>query len=86
MFATVLFFDISSLYLNSILSEPVYRGKELEGIMYAVNFFSSYNNPLGIPMTGKPQYLLYLLLRFCIASALIVLVYLPFRLRDRRRR
>ena len=77
--------DYASLYLNSILSVPVYQDHRLIGLEYAVNFFSSYNNPLGISVTEKWQYMIYLAIRLCMAVAVILLVYLPLYLRDRRR-
>lgn len=51
---------------------------------YAVNFFSSYANPLGIVITGKTGLLLYLLIRLVLATLLILLSFVPFALRDRR--
>lgn len=69
--------DIFSFYINSILSEPVYRDGKLIGLSSSVNFFSSFNNPLAIPMANKTQYLFYLATRFLIAFTLILIIYLP---------
>lgn len=78
--------DCISFYVNSAMSIPYYQGDTLVGMGYAVNFFSSYNNPLGIVMTDKSQYFLYLLIRLALAVLLILLVFLPFALRDRKKR
>ena len=70
--------DILSFYLNSILSVPAYENGNLVGLEYAVNYFSSYNNPLGIVLTTKKQYFMYLAFRFILAIVFIVIIYLPF--------
>ena len=66
-----------------MLSTPYYSGDTLIGVGNAVNYFSSYNNPLGIPMATKGQWLLYLLVRIALALILITLVQLPLRKKDR---
>ncbi len=85
MVVAVVILDCASFYLNSILSVPVYQNDRLIGLEYAVNFFSSYNNPLGITVTEKWQYLIYLSIRCCMAVVMIPLVYMPLFFRDRRR-
>ena len=82
----VLGLDWFMYYVNSIMSVPYYQGDQLMGMGYAVNYFSSYNNPLGIVMPDKAAYLLYLLIRLVLALALIALIYVPFALRDRKER
>lgn len=79
----LLLLDIFSFYLNSIFSIPIYKNDNLIGLEYAVNYFSSYNNPLGIVLDTKKTYLTYLMLRFIIALILIVIIYLPFLKRDK---
>ena len=69
--------DCMTLYLNSIMATPYYKGDTLAGIGNVVNYFSSYNNPLGIPMKDKSQWVIYLILRAALASVLIILVNLP---------
>ncbi len=85
MIAAVALLDYASFYLNSMLSVPAYMNDRLIGLEYAVNFFSSYNNPLGIAVKEKWQYLIYLAIRISVAITVILLVYLPLYLRDRRR-
>ena len=82
----VLGLDFIIYYVNSIMSVPYYQGDTLMGIAYAVNYFSSYNNPLGIVMSSKAQYALYLLIRLVLAVVLIVLVFVPFAVRDKKER
>lgn len=85
MIITVTVLDIASFYINSLCSVPVYYGGHLVGVEYAVNYFSSYNDPLGIPMPEKWQHLAYLGVRVAVGIVLIPLVYSPFLLRERRR-
>ena len=54
------------------------------GMGNAINYFSSYNNPLGIVMSTKGQYFLYLAIRFVLACCITTLVYLPLALKDKR--
>ena len=79
----LLMMDIPTFYLNSVFSQPVYRAGKPTGILYRVNFFSSYVNPLGLALTEKWQWLLYLLIRLALASALIALLLLAVSLRRR---
>ena len=79
----LLMMDITTFYLNSVFSQPVYRAGKPTGILYRVNFFSSYVNPLGLALTEKWQWLLYLLIRLALASALIALLLLAVSLRRR---
>ena len=85
MIAAVALLDYTSFYLNSMLSVPAYQNDRLIGLEYAVNFFSSYNNPFGIVVSEKWQYLIYLAIRISVAVAVILLVYLPLYFKDRRR-
>ena len=81
MVALTLVLDCLSFYLNSMLSVPFYNGDRLMGIAYAINYFSSYNNPLGIVFREKWQWLLYLLVRIGLALLLIPVVYAPLLLK-----
>ena len=76
--------DCIMFYLNSVMSIPYYQGDELVGMGYAINYFSSYTNPLGILISEKSQYLLYLLIRLVLAVLLILLVFVPMALRDKK--
>lgn len=83
-FAILVVLDFLSLYVNSIMSTPYYRGDVLMGVGNAVNYFSSYNNPLGIVMSAKAHWLIYLLIRLGAALAVIVLVNLPLLKKEKR--
>lgn len=74
--------DLFSFYLNSIFSVPVYENNNLIGLKYAVNYFSSYNNPLGIVLSNKIQYMIYIIIRFLLAVVVIFIIYLPFFKKD----
>ncbi len=78
--------DFATLYVNSMMATPYYSGDNLVGIGNVVNYFSSYNNPLGIPMAGKTQWFIYLGIRLVLALTLITLVNLPLLAKERRNR
>ena len=61
-----------------------YSGKELMGLAYPINYFSSYNNPLGIIVKEKWQWFIYLLIRIGIALVVTPLVFLPLRIKKHR--
>ena len=73
----LLIIDVFSFYMNSIMSIPVYKDGKLIGLSSSVNYFSSFDNPLGIPMVNKGQYLIYLGIRLLIGFILITIIYLP---------
>ena len=86
MLAAVLILDCASFYVNSLMSIPYYQGDTLVGMGNAINYFSSYNNPLGIVMSTKGQYFLYLAIRFVLACCITMLVYWPLTLKGKRNR
>ena len=63
--------DFPTLYLNSIFSQPVYTDGKPVGLIYRANFFSSYVNPLGLVLSQKWQWLLYLVIRLVIAVIVV---------------
>ena len=68
--------DVPTFYLNSVFSQPVYVAGKPEGIVYRTNFFSSYVNPLGLVLTQRWQWLVYLAIRLALAAALTALLLL----------
>jgi len=79
----VLLLDSASFYLNSMMATPYYQADELMGVAKAVNYFNSYNNPLGIVMSDKGQWFMYLCIRILLALVLMTLVNLPWLGRER---
>ncbi len=79
--SALILLDIPTFYLNSVLSTKVYVNDTLIGTTHRINLFSSYVNPLGLVLTEKRQWLLYLLIRFVFAVILLILVYIPLRRR-----
>ena len=73
----LVFLDLLSFYMNSILSVPVFSGGEVKGLAYALNFFSSYDDPLGLTLATKSQYLLYVAVRYVVGTSFFVLMYVP---------
>ena len=76
-FVFLIVLDSITFYINSMMTTPYYHGDTIVGIGNVVNYFSSYNNPLGIPMKNKVQWMTYLCIRFVLAVILIILVNLP---------
>ncbi len=72
----VILLDAITFYINSMMATPYYSGDTLIGVGNAVNYFSSYNNPLGIVMANKAQWFIYLVVRFVSAIILMVLINL----------
>ena len=63
--------DFPTFYLNSIFSQPVYTDGKPVGLIYRANFFSSYVNPLGLVLSQKWQWLLYLVIRLVVAVIVV---------------
>ena len=75
MMILVTLLDFLSFYMNSMMTVPYYSGKELMGLVYATNYFSSYNDPIGIVLSEKYQWYIYLAVRIAIALVLTPLVF-----------
>ena len=79
----ILVLDIPTFYLNSLLSSEIYMADKVVGVSHRINFFSSYVNPLGLILTEKWQWIVYLVIRLVLAAGLIILLYLPLLARKR---
>ena len=66
--------DIPVFYLNSVFSQPVYAKEKPVGLIYAANFFSSCQNPIGMVLKNRWQWLLYLAIRFSLALGITALL------------
>ncbi|MBR2265031.1 MAG: YwaF family protein [Firmicutes bacterium] len=71
-----LMLDIPTFYINSVFSSEVYMNDQVVGVSHRINYFSSYVNPLGLVLTEKWQWIVYLLGRDALAFSLIVLLFL----------
>lgn len=71
----VIMLDVPSFYLNSVFSQPVYVHDKLVGVTHRMNFFSSYVNPVGLVLTEKWQWMIYLVIRAVIAILFIIILY-----------
>ena len=74
----LLILDVPSFYLNPLLMPLVYHQNQLVGVHHWINFFSSFINPLGLVLTEKWQWIIYLLIRAVLTVLLISLLYLCF--------
>lgn len=73
----ILVLDIPTFYINSLLSSEIYMADKVVGVSHRINFFSSYVNPLGLILTEKWQWIVYLIIRLVLAAVLIILLYIP---------
>lgn len=78
--------DVPTFYLNSVLSSEVYVNNKIVGVTHRINFFSSYVNPLGLILTQKWQWILYIIIKDILATALVLLLYMALRLGRNRAR
>lgn len=74
---SLIILDIPTFYLNSLLSTEVYVNDTAVGVTHRINFLSSYVNPLGIILTEKWQWVLYIIIRALLTVTLTVLLFLP---------
>lgn len=80
----LLLLDLPTFYLNSIFSSEVYLHDQAAGVTHRINFFSSYVNPVGLILTEKWQWIVYLCIRLILAAVLIRVLYLPLHFKERR--
>ena len=73
----ILVLDVPTFYINSLLSSEIYMANQVVGVSHRINFFSSYVNPLGLILTEKWQWIVYLIIRAALAVCLIIVLYLP---------
>lgn len=71
-------FDIPTFYLNSVLSEKVYVGDKLVGVTHRINFFSSYVNPVGLVLTEKWEWIVYIIVRDIVLVLLMTIMFVIF--------
>ena len=79
----ILILDVPTFYINSLLSSEIYMANQVVGVSHRINFFSSYVNPLGLILTEKWQWIVYLIIRAVMATGLIIILYLPMLARRR---
>ena len=68
---TVFLLAFFSLYINSMMASPTYVDGELISVDFWTNFFFTYQNPLGIRLTEKWQWMLYLVIIAVLAAGSI---------------
>ncbi|MBR5341742.1 MAG: YwaF family protein [Erysipelotrichaceae bacterium] len=79
----LLILDLPTFYLNSLFSSEVYVNDKIVGVTHRINFFSSYVNPLGLVLTEKWQWILYLIIRAILALILVLILYSLLRFKKR---
>lgn len=75
-----------AIYFNSIFAVPHYVNGELVSVDYSTNFFFTQRTPIGIELTEKWQWMLYIGVIAALAVVLMGLFYLPFIRRARRKK
>lgn len=73
-----------SLYVNSVFSIPQYNNGTLVGIEKSVNYFITFTPPINVQLRSKAEWLLYLFMLLAISILIIVILYLPVLLRNKR--
>ena len=68
---------LCSIYLNSLFSEPVYENGQLISVEYGTNLMFTSRLPVGIAITSKEQWLLYLAFLAVVLCGGLALMYLP---------
>jgi hypothetical protein len=66
-----------SMYLNSILASPTYADGKLVSVDFATNYFYTYANPIGLKLTEKWQWLIYLVILAATSITVIFIMYVP---------
>ena len=75
-----------SIYLNSMFAVPTYVDGELVSVDYTTNFFFTYETPIGIPLTEKWQWFLYLGIIVGVAVVMLFLFYLPYMVNGKKKK
>lgn len=73
------FIGFVSLYLNSIFASPTYVNGELISVDFWPNFFFTYDDPIGLNITTKAQWMIYLVVICLLAAVCIWLSYRPLK-------
>lgn len=73
-----------SFYMNSIFATPTYVNGELVSVEYSTNFFFTQRTPIGVELTTKGDWFLYMGIILTLAVVLVGLFYLPFILKARK--
>jgi hypothetical protein len=66
-----------SMYLNSALASPTYVNGKLVSVDFATNYFYTYATPIGLKLTEKWQWLIYLAVLTATSVTVIFLMYVP---------
>lgn len=82
--AILFLISVVSIYINSIFASPVYKNGQLVSVEYVTNFFFTYRTPIGIPLTEKWQWILYLGILFALCWLTIGLAYIPVFIKSRK--
>ncbi len=75
--AILLSLSVISLYANSMFGTAIYKNGELQSVEYVTNFFFTYKTPIGLMLTQKWQWIIYLLILIALAFSTIALAYIP---------
>lgn len=74
-----------AIYFNSMFAVPTYVDGVLVSVEYSTNFFFTQRTPIGIELTEKWHWFLYMGIILTLAAVLIALCYLPFFRRGKKK-
>lgn len=72
-----------SIYVNSMFATPNYVDGQLVSIEHSVNFFFTYQTPIGIELTSVTAWAIYLLIIASLGITLITAFYMPIIRRNK---
>lgn len=78
--------SLLSLYVNSLCSTPVYKNGQLVCIEHVTNFFFTFQTPVGLALTEKWQWGIYILILLGLAFLTIGIAYIPVFIRSHKKR
>lgn len=84
--AFLIFLSLASLYVNSAFSAPVYENGKLVSVEHVTNFFFTFLTPIGLKLTEKWQWGVYILVLLGLAFLTIGIAYIPVFIRSHKNR
>lgn len=78
--------SLLSFYVNSLCATPVYVNGKLVSVEHVTNFFFTFLTPIGLKLTEKWQWGVYILVLLGLAFSTIGIVYIPVFIKSHKNR
>lgn len=82
--AFLIILSLISLYANSMFATPVYQNGKLVSVEHVTNFFFTFQTPIGLALTEKWQWFVYILILLGLAFLTIGIAYIPVFIRTHK--